>query len=195
MVPRLLDALDFRSNNAVHRPVIEALALVRRYAGHQAAPPPRATRTVPIDGVVRGLWREAVIETGRRGAGRGSTGSPTRSASWRRCASGCAARRSGWSAPTATATRTRTCRPTSPSAARPTTRRSACRSTPTRSSPACRRRCARAWPRLDAGLPRNPHVRITSRRGGWITVSPLRAAARPGEPRARSRPRSRRPGR
>lgn len=28
---------------------------------------------------------------------------------------------------------------------------------------------------LDAGLPRNPHVKITVRRGGWITVSPLQA--------------------
>ena len=33
--------------------------------------------------------------------------------------------------------------------------------------------------RLDAGLPRNPHVRMTSRRGGWITVSPLRARPDP----------------
>ncbi len=33
--------------------------------------------------------------------------------------------------------------------------------------------------RLDAGLPRNPHVRITNRRGGWITVSPLRARSNP----------------
>ena len=33
--------------------------------------------------------------------------------------------------------------------------------------------------RLDARLPRNPHVRITSRRGGWITVSPLQARPDP----------------
>jgi hypothetical protein len=32
MVPRLLDALDFRSNNAIHRPVIAGLAIVKRYA-------------------------------------------------------------------------------------------------------------------------------------------------------------------
>ena len=32
MVPKLLEALDFRSNNTIHRPVIEALDLVRRYA-------------------------------------------------------------------------------------------------------------------------------------------------------------------
>ncbi len=33
--------------------------------------------------------------------------------------------------------------------------------------------------RLDAGLPRNPHIRIVSRHGGWITVSPLRARPAP----------------
>jgi len=34
--------------------------------------------------------------------------------------------------------------------------------------------------RFDAGLPRNQHVRITSRRGaGWITVSPLQAHSDP----------------
>ena len=31
-VPELLDTLEFRSNNALHRPVIDALDLVRRYA-------------------------------------------------------------------------------------------------------------------------------------------------------------------
>ena len=32
---------------------------------------------------------------------------------------------------------------------------------------------------LDAGLPRNPHVKITARRGGWIIVSPLQARPDP----------------
>ncbi len=32
---------------------------------------------------------------------------------------------------------------------------------------------------LDTGLPRNPHVKITARRGGWITVSPLQARPDP----------------
>jgi hypothetical protein len=113
MVPRLLDALEFRSNNATHRPVTEALAPVRRYATTRLRHIP-AHETVPIEGVVRPLWREAVIDAGTGGEPR--------------------------------ATRTRTRRPTSPRAARPTTRPSGCRGTPTRSSPACGRRCARAWP-------------------------------------------------
>jgi hypothetical protein len=36
MVPKLLAALDFRSNNARHRPVIRALGLVRHYADTKA---------------------------------------------------------------------------------------------------------------------------------------------------------------
>src|SRR5262252_4225633 len=32
MVPQLLQAFEFRSNNATHRPLIEALELLKRYA-------------------------------------------------------------------------------------------------------------------------------------------------------------------
>ncbi len=32
---------------------------------------------------------------------------------------------------------------------------------------------------FDEGLPRNPHVKITARRGGWITLSPLQARSDP----------------
>ena len=66
MVPKLLDALDFRSNNAIHRPVIEALALVRRYATSRQSYLP-TEEVVPIDGVVRSLWRDAVINTDAKG--------------------------------------------------------------------------------------------------------------------------------
>jgi hypothetical protein len=61
MVPRILDALEFRSNNAHHRPVIRALDLVKRYAGTPLRTFP-AEEDVPIDGVVSGLWRAAVVE-------------------------------------------------------------------------------------------------------------------------------------
>jgi len=62
MVPEILERLEFRSNNEHHRPVIDALALLRRFADSKAPcfPP---EETVPLDGVVRGLWREAVVET------------------------------------------------------------------------------------------------------------------------------------
>ncbi len=32
---------------------------------------------------------------------------------------------------------------------------------------------------FDEGLPRNPHVKITAKRGGWITLSPLQARSDP----------------
>jgi TnpA family transposase len=63
MLTPLLDALEIRSNNAGHRPVIEALELLRRYA-----PRPGTVRfydageDLPIDGVVPAEWREAVVD-------------------------------------------------------------------------------------------------------------------------------------
>lgn len=69
MVPEILERLEFRSNNEHHRPVIEALELLKRFAGSKAHGfPPE--ETVPVDGVVRGLWREAVIETEADGRSR-----------------------------------------------------------------------------------------------------------------------------
>ena len=61
MVPKLLEILDFRSNNDHHRPVIQALDLIKRYSETQLQTFP-AKEDVPLDGVVRGLWREAVVE-------------------------------------------------------------------------------------------------------------------------------------
>lgn len=61
MVPKLLKLLDFRSNNDHHRPVIQALDLIKRYSETQLQTFP-AKEDVPLDGVVRGLWREAVVE-------------------------------------------------------------------------------------------------------------------------------------
>ena len=62
MVPKLLLALEFRSNNERHRPVLRALNLVKRYAGTRELTFP-AAEDVPLDGVVRALWRDAVVET------------------------------------------------------------------------------------------------------------------------------------
>jgi TnpA family transposase len=66
MVPQLLEKLKFRSNNDHHRPVIQALDLLKRYAGSKPPMFP-AEETVPTDGIVRGLWREAVIEKDAEG--------------------------------------------------------------------------------------------------------------------------------
>jgi hypothetical protein len=69
MVPQILRTLDFRSNNRRHRPVIQALDLLKRYADTRLHTYP-AEEEVPIDGVVRGLWREAVVEKDAEGRSR-----------------------------------------------------------------------------------------------------------------------------
>ena len=61
MVPQLLAALEFCSNNERHRPVIQALELIQRFAQTKVRLFP-ADESVPLEGVVRGLWREAVVE-------------------------------------------------------------------------------------------------------------------------------------
>jgi len=69
MVPRLLAALEFRSNNDRHRPVMEALELVERFGESKVRTLPSDVE-VPLDGVVRGLWREAVVEQDAAGQDR-----------------------------------------------------------------------------------------------------------------------------
>jgi hypothetical protein len=65
-VPDILQRLEFRSSNAHHRPIIEALDLLKRYAGTRLQTFP-AEEVVPIDGIVQGLWREAVLEKDAKG--------------------------------------------------------------------------------------------------------------------------------
>ncbi len=66
MVPLLVNMLDIRSNNTAYRPVVEALALVKRYAGTPGAFYP-VEETVPIVGVVRPMWRDLVQEKDKDG--------------------------------------------------------------------------------------------------------------------------------
>lgn len=66
MVPRLLDALEFRSNNTRHQPVLRALALVKKYADSKVLCYP-ADEEVPLEGMVRDSWQEAVLERDKDG--------------------------------------------------------------------------------------------------------------------------------
>jgi hypothetical protein len=66
MVPQLLEALEFRSNNAVHRPLIEALELLKRYASSSQRLYP-AEEDVPLDGVVRPSIQELVVTADAKG--------------------------------------------------------------------------------------------------------------------------------
>lgn len=61
MLTRLLEALDFRSNNERQRTVMDALALVRKHvdSGQRCYPP---DEIVPLDGIVPEEWRAIVLE-------------------------------------------------------------------------------------------------------------------------------------
>ncbi len=69
MVPQILAVLEFRSNNEVHRPVVLALELLKKYAGtgqHYYSPDER----VPMEGVIKSGWRDVVVELDKNGQAR-----------------------------------------------------------------------------------------------------------------------------
>lgn len=66
MLAPLLETLEFRSNNAAHQPVIEALRLLRRYAGSTAKSYP-TDEAIPIEGVVPPGWKFLVVREDERG--------------------------------------------------------------------------------------------------------------------------------
>jgi TnpA family transposase len=66
MVPAILRMLTFRSNNETHRPLIEALDLLRAYADSDRRDYPE-TENVPLEGVVPAAWRSLVVHRTKRG--------------------------------------------------------------------------------------------------------------------------------
>lgn len=66
MLIGLLGTLEFRSGNDLHRPVLDALAIVKKYAGSRLQVYPSEER-VPITEVVRGPWLETVLEKSESG--------------------------------------------------------------------------------------------------------------------------------
>jgi hypothetical protein len=68
MLPPLLAALEFGCHNTAYRPVMQALALLARYAGVDGKTRFFADADmVPIDGVVPRAWRDAVVDDPRPG--------------------------------------------------------------------------------------------------------------------------------
>jgi TnpA family transposase len=61
MVPQILEVLEFRSSNDVHRPVIQALELLKKYADSKQRYY-SASEEVPIEGVLKTGWREILLE-------------------------------------------------------------------------------------------------------------------------------------
>jgi TnpA family transposase len=66
MVPQLLQALEFRSNNTTHQPLIAALELLKRYANSSQRLFP-AREDVPLAGVVPPVIEGLVVHAGTKG--------------------------------------------------------------------------------------------------------------------------------
>ena len=62
MIPQLLEVLKFCSNNDIHRPVIQALELLKKYTLSKARYYD-AGEEIPIDGVLKSGWKEILLET------------------------------------------------------------------------------------------------------------------------------------
>ena len=66
MVPHILEALSFHSNNATHRPVLEALELLKQHMERKSRYFPLKTK-VPLDDVVKPSDRNTVVEKDEKG--------------------------------------------------------------------------------------------------------------------------------
>lgn len=63
MPPKLLEAIEFKCNNTAYRPVMDALALLQRYADiPNSVKLYDAVDKVPIKGVVPDGWLEAIVD-------------------------------------------------------------------------------------------------------------------------------------
>jgi len=167
----LLATLDFRSNNDVHRPVIRALELIRRYAETRLRTYP-IEEDVPLDGIVRPLWRDAVVDQDPQGRPRIDRITYEICAlealrDQLRC-------KEVW---VAGANRFRN--PDEDLPADFDAQRTAhyqALGLPLDAGvfiDSLQEEMRGALAQLDQGLPRNPDVRITSKRDGWISLTPL----------------------
>jgi hypothetical protein len=66
IVPLLLEALEFKSNNDRHRPVMQALELLKKHRERKSPTFP-ADETVPLDGVVQDDWHDLVMDERENG--------------------------------------------------------------------------------------------------------------------------------
>ena len=69
LLPQILGMLEFRSNNEAHRPVIVALELLKDYSASKLREFP-SEESVLLEGVVKPAWRTAVVEIDATGAER-----------------------------------------------------------------------------------------------------------------------------
>jgi len=173
----LLAALDFRSNNDAHRPVIQALDLIRRYADTRLRAYP-VEEDVPLDGIVRPLWRDAVVDQDPQGRPRVDR------ITYEICVLEALREqlrcKEVW---VAGANRYRN--PDEDLPADFDAQRAAhyqALNLPLDAGvfiDGLREEMRAALAQLDQGLPRNPDVRITRKRGGWISLTPLQPRPSP----------------
>jgi TnpA family transposase len=176
MMPRLLAALDFRSNNGAHRPLLDALDAIRRAEG-EGRQYFRADE-VAVEGVIRPKWRDIVLEDAPGGGQRvNRINYEIRALQTLRERLRC---KEIW---VAGANRFRN--PDEDLPADFAARRDACYGRlglPREAralTDALRAEMGEALARLDRGMPRNPGVRLDPRRRHPIVVSPLEAQPEP----------------
>ena len=68
MLLPVLDALRFQSNNTVHRPVIEAIDILKK--NRDSRQQYYNADEVPLDGIIQKKWREIVVEQDKDGKDR-----------------------------------------------------------------------------------------------------------------------------
>jgi TnpA family transposase/uncharacterized protein (DUF4415 family) len=68
MVPQLLDVLAFRSNNAAHQPVLQALAVIQRHRDSKKQY--FAVKDVPTTGIIKTKWWDLIVEEDGQGHSR-----------------------------------------------------------------------------------------------------------------------------
>ena len=66
ILPKLLDILEFRSNNETHQPVISALNVVRKFMTSNKKHL-LLSDGIPIEGVIQNKWKSALIEKDKNG--------------------------------------------------------------------------------------------------------------------------------
>jgi TnpA family transposase len=69
MLPKILGALEFRSNNTQHRPVLDALNWLEQHQENTQRLI-RLDDDIPVDGVIRAKWQDIVIEEVGKGCKR-----------------------------------------------------------------------------------------------------------------------------
>lgn len=177
MVPEILSILDFHSNNEVHRPVIDALELIKRYANTGLHYFP-VTEDIPIDGVIRSINKEIIVEKDDKGQERINRMNYEISALQMlrdklRC-------KEIW---VVGANRYRNPDEDLPSDFEERRQENYKALNQPLDAEAFISKLKQAMKegleRLNNGLPQNPKVRITDKGNGWITVSPLDPQAEP----------------